>query len=370
MKKLRQQWSSLFPITLRDIGTTLGILCAATLICFLLRTVSTTDFHVPLIFVCAVMLISFLTQGYFFGLVASVISVFGVNYAFTYPYFAFNFSLTGYPLTFIVSFVVSIITCTLATRVRQGELLRGEAEREKLRADLLRAISHDLRTPLTAIVGAVNVVLEDDGTLSENEKRSLLTGAKSDAEWLTNMVENLLSITRIENDGPAVHTEPQAVEEIAAEAVSKFRRQYPDIPLEVQVPEELLLVPMDAMLIEQVIINLLMNAAIHGKTVSEIRLSVRQEADRAVFTVADNGEGIRQDLLPLLFNRAVRRAAVAADDASRNMGIGLTVCSAIIRAHGGEIRAENLPGRGALFSFTLPLERGTECAGTDTAAEQ
>ncbi|MBR5489953.1 MAG: PAS domain-containing sensor histidine kinase, partial [Oscillospiraceae bacterium] len=139
-----------FPISLRDALISLGILGCGVVLCFFLQFISDTDFHVPLIFVLAVLLVSLFTDGYFFGLIASVLSVFAVNFAFTYPYFHFNFSMTGYPLTFLCMFVVSVSTCTLMSRVRAGEQMRLEAEKEKMRANLLRAISHDFRTPLTS----------------------------------------------------------------------------------------------------------------------------------------------------------------------------------------------------------------------------
>ena len=141
------------PFSLRDLLKTAAILALASVVCAGLKPLSDSDFHVPLIFVLAVLLVSLTTDGYFFGSLASVVAVFGVNIVFTYPYFQLNFSRTGYPLTFLCMFAVSLITCTLTTRVRQGEQIRMEAEREKLRANLLRAISHDLRTPLTSISG-------------------------------------------------------------------------------------------------------------------------------------------------------------------------------------------------------------------------
>jgi len=347
-----------FPLTLRDGLTTVAILLLASVICLLLQTISATDAHVPLIFVAAVLLVSLLTQGYAFGLFASLVAVLGVNYAFTYPYFELNFSLTGYPLTFIVTFAVSVITCTLTSRVRQSETIRIEAEKEKMRANLLRAISHDFRTPLTGIIGSVNVMLEDEGRLSGEERRALLTETRSDAEWLINMVENLLSITRVGAGAPAaLHREVQAAEEVMAEAVAKFRRQYPDFRLEVSAPEELLLVPMDAMLIEQVILNLLINAATHGGRATGAALSLRRAGETAEFAVSDDGVGFPRELLPRLLRTAVPAAQT---DTGRNMGIGLMVCSAIVGAHGGTMEAENRPEGGALVRFALPLAEETE----------
>ena len=352
-KALSRDLKRMFPLGIRDAITTLIILFFASLICFLLQTISTTDSHVPLIFVLAVLLTSLLTQGYAYGLLASLVSVFGVNYAFTYPYFAFNFTMTGYPLTFIITFTVSVITCTLTTRVRQSEQIRIDAEKEKMRANLLRSISHDFRTPLTSIMGSIDVVLENTGSLSDEQRRSLLLEAHSEAQWLINMVENLLSITRIggNNRQAELHKELQAVEEVVGEAVLRFRHQYPDILLSVKIPDELLMVPMDAVLIEQLLMNLLVNAAEHGEQVTKIEVTVTKLEEAVRFCVSDDGVGIDRKILPDLFRMPVGDRG---SETRRIMGIGLTVCKAIADAHGGDMSAENRSDGGASVSFTLP----------------
>ena len=356
-----------FPLSLHDVLVTLGILSAASALCLLLQPISEADSHVTLIFVLAVVLISRWTEGYLMGFAGCLFAVFGVNYAFTYPYFKFNFSMTGYPLTFVITFVVSVIIGTLTSRVKQSEQIRMESEREKMRANLLRGISHDFRTPMTSIIGALNAVIEDNGQIPREEQIQLLTDARSDAEWLIHMMENLLSITRISDD-PAhnLHKEPQAAEEVMWDAVSHFRKQYPAIQVHIQIPDDVLMVPMDALLIEQVIGNLLMNAATHGKTVTEIVLSVRREKQFAVFRVTDNGVGIDRRTLPLLFDGiSAPRPRAESGDASRNMGIGLSVCKSIIRAHGGRIFADASPQGGAVFTFTLPLEEDGHVSETE-----
>jgi len=360
MKKSRFPFKGIFPFCWRDAFVTLGIIALASALCAFLKLFSDSDFHVPLIFVLATLLVSLMTTGYLFGIAASIISVFGVNIVFTYPYFRMNFSLTGYPLTFLCMFAVSIITCTLASRVKESERVRIEAEREKTRANLLRAISHDFRTPLTSMIGSINVVRENGDILSAADKNRLLDDAKSEAEWLINMVENLLSITRIGGDpSTALHTEPQVVEEVLWEAVNRFRHQYPDLKVNIRIPEELLLVEMDAVLIEQVILNLLINAAIHGKTATQATLSVVKCNRHALFAVEDNGGGIPQEKLPHLFDGYIPRKD-SHSDSVRTMGIGLSVCNTIVTAHGGAMMAENTT-IGARLSFTLPLtEEGLE----------
>ncbi|MEG1918342.1 MAG: DUF4118 domain-containing protein, partial [Oscillospiraceae bacterium] len=342
--------------SLRDSLITIGILLSATELCILLRLVEdSTDGFASLIFVLAVLLVSRLTTGYFYGLAASLLGVIGVNFIFTYPYLAFNFTISGYPVTFFTMLVVSLITCALTTQIKQQERLRAESEKEKMRANLLRSVSHDIRTPLTSIVGATSAVLDNEATLTAAQKRGLLEDVKEDAQWLIRVVENLLSITRISDTAAEITKETEAAEEILAESVRKFRKRYPAYAVTVEVPDELVLVPMDAILIEQVLGNLLENAARHGETATEIRLSVKLEGRYAAFFVRDNGVGIPDKILPTLFDGSMKQGEIKRSDGKRNMGIGLAVCLAIVHAHGGTMTAQNLPKGGAEFSFRLPL---------------
>lgn len=350
-----------FPFSLKDMMISVAIITMASLLSFMLQSVSESDSHVPLIFVLAVLLISRLTTGYLFGLLASAIAVIMVNYSFTYPYMQLDFTMTGYPLTFICMFGVSAITCTLTAAVKRGEQSRLETEREHMRANLLRAISHDFRTPLTTISGSVDMMIENIPQLSPEDIRVLLTEIKEETEWLNNIVDNILSITRFGIDARQhLHKQPEIAEEILAEAVSRFRRQTcaQNVSVSIDVPEEILVVPADAMLLEQVIINLLVNAAVHGKTTTQIRCTVSRAEDMALFCICDNGDGISPVLLPHLFDTGSSAYVNGRSDNDHNrfMGIGLSVCKTIIEAHGGTIQAENTPYRGAMFSFTLPLE--------------
>ena len=233
-----------------------------------------------------------------------------------------------------------------------------ENEKEKMRANLLRSVSHDIRTPLTSIVGATSTILETP-TLSPAEQRDLLEDVRDDAQWLIQVVENLLSITRIGSDPACIHKEAEPAEEILGVAVQKFRKRYPDVFVGVCAPETLLFVPMDAILIGQVLSNLLENAVLHGKTTTKIDLSVQCDGDGALFSVRDNGQGISPDLLPTLFDGTLKHGETSSCDGKRNMGLGLSVCLAIVRAHGGTMEAQNLAD-GAEFTFRLPLSTGGE----------
>ena len=357
-QQTRQKKESFVTLTCRDALVTLGILAVATGCCFLMHSGEQADSHAPLIFVLAVLLISRFTNSYFYGMVASIIAVIEVNYIFTYPYFHLNFTLSGYPLTFVAMFSVSMVVGMLTTQIKQQEKIRTEIEKEQMRANLLRAVSHDIRTPLTSIVGAVSAVVENHDKLSEEKTLSLLGDVKEEAQWLVRVVENLLLVTRIDADSAKVTKEPELVEEIFGEAVVKFKKRFPGAPVKIKMPEEALFVPMDAMLIEQVLCNLMENAVLHGGVVSEIVLGVRTEGEYACFFVEDDGVGIAKEVLPRILSESIYRENSENVDGKRNMGIGLTVCQSIILAHGGTVRAYNRKEGGAAFEFSLPIKEG------------
>ena len=339
---------------LRDALLTAGLLCAAVALCLFLRQFDEGDTYVGLLFVLAVASISRWTEGYTWGIVSSFFGVICVNYIFTFPYWAFNFTMTGYPLTFFTLLVVALMISTMTTQIKRQERLRLEIERRAIRADLLRAMSHDIRTPLTSIVGNTAALLEDQGMLSPEQKHSLLLDVNEDAQWLIRMVENILSITRISGEDDRLATECEAAEEVAGEASRKFSKRFPDVKISVQVPDEVLLVPMDITLIQQVLMNLLENAVLHGEA-SQIQLRVVKEQDGACFVVEDNGCGISPAKLPSIFDGQLTTDHHSADG-KKNMGIGLSVCYSIVKAHGGTMTAANRPDGGAEFRFTLPLE--------------
>lgn len=354
-KTLRARLRQLFPFSWRDLGVSLGFLGLAAILCALLRMIDSSDVFVALIFECAVVLVSRFTDGYLFGLLASFLGVFGVNWIFTYPYMQLNFTISGYPLTFLVMLAVSVVVSALTTQIKQQEKLRAEAEKEKMRGNLLRAVSHDIRTPLTAIVGGIDAILENGEKLSPETRTSLLENMRDESNWLIGVVENLLSVTRM-SGASNIKKELEAGEEVLSAAAMKFQRHYPATRVEISAPDTLLMIPMDIILIEQVLINLMENAVQHGKTTTQISLRLTRSDDLAVFEVSDDGQGIEPSLLPHLFDGYLTRDQEAISDKRRNMGIGLSVCKSIVQAHGGAMRASNRPTGGALLQFTLPLE--------------
>ena len=338
----------------QDMAITLGALALTALLCFSLNGLARSSAASTLVFVLCVHIVARLTDGYAWGIAASVAAVLLVNFVFTYPFMEFNFTIAGYPLTFVTMLTVSVSTSALTTNVKKQERLRLEGEKAKVRADLLRSVSHDLRTPLTSIAGAAAVLL-DSPELPEDKRRELLLGVRDDSEWLIRMVENLLSITRVGGENAQIQKTPEAVEEVVADAVRKFRKLRPDIAVETCIPEEVLFVPMDAVLICQVLTNLLENAVLHAEGMTTLTLRVFTLGSRAVFEVSDNGCGIPKERLRTLFT-GVLPADAAADSGKHGMGIGLSVCAAIVKAHGGEIQAESKVGEGTSIRFWLETE--------------
>ena len=358
MNRIRQRrLKDLCPLCWRDTLYTIVILLCTSVLCLCMSNLDPGgNTYVSMLFLLAVVLISRFTNGYFYGIIGSFLGMFCVNYMFTYPFFAFNFTISGYPITFISMLVVSLITCTLTTQIKEQEKFRAAAELEKMRSNLLRAVSHDLRTPLTSILGASSAILENDDVIDKQRRIELLSGIREEAEWLIRMVENLLSVTRFQSGVTNLYKQPEAAEEIMGEAVQKFHKRFPALPVSVQVPEEMLEVPMDPILIEQVIVNLLENAAKHSGGASHAELSVKKVGEQAVFEVWNDGNSIPPSEIPHLFTGYyLHRAEQGGADTGRNMGIGLAVCMSIIQAHGGNMKVENSPRGGVMFQFHLPL---------------
>jgi two-component system sensor histidine kinase KdpD len=494
-----------------DMLKTLGLLIAATVLSLGLRLLDIEDQNVIMVYILSVLIVSRVTTGYLYGIIASVLSVLTFNFFFTIPYFTFNAIQPGYPITFLIMLIVALITSAFTVRIKteaqfsvdrehrtevlyeinkkllatrglenivaltndyisklfnrsvvfyaqdpgngstgtmlqlptdkdasflltederavahwvfinqkragagtdtlmgasafympvisQGNVLGViglsctkenlnqnnrvflrritsqvamalerqylsdeqrqiliESEKEKMRSNLLRAISHDLRTPLTGILGASSTILENSDFVDRAMHNKLLMNIKEDSQWLIRMVENLLSVTRINEGTMNVTKTPEAAEEIVAEALSRIRKRFTNRKIAVKVPDTFLLVPMDGTLIEQVLINLLENAVKHSPEDSTIEVEVKKNGNFAVFEVIDYGEGIAEQDLPYLFEGYISNEKYSSDS-TRGMGVGLSICMSIIKAHNGKMEAFNKKSGGAIFRFMLPLE--------------
>lgn len=503
-----------FHFSWEDAIKTFSILVAATLLSYGIRRLDIMNQNIIMVYIFSVLLVSRMTEGYWYGIIASVISVLTFNFFFTEPYFTFNAIQTGYPLTFAIMLLVALITSALTVRIKaearlavrrehrteilyeinkrllatrgldrivaltndyvvklfgrsiifftvdpeqgedgevaqasddlgasvlnsadekavahwvflnqkragagtdtlmgaaafympvisQGKVLAVwgvsckngtldhstrlflrmiasqvamalerqqlsdeqrnimvESEKEKMRSTLLRAISHDLRTPLAGILGASSAIRENGKTLDENTRDSLVANIQEESQWLIRMVENLLSVTRINEDASNLTKSQEAAEEVIGEAVSRVKRRFPQARILVHVPEEFLEVPMDGTLIVQVLINLLENAIKYSPGDSPVEVCLEKEGAWARFQVLDRGRGIPNEDLPHLFT-GYRPSESKSADSSRGMGIGLSICKTIVSAHQGSLEAENRKDGGTIFRFTLPL-KGSE----------
>lgn len=342
---------------LKDLLFTLFILVVTYFLSYYMQFVFETDTLVPTVFVLGVFFVSLQTEGYVWGVLASLASVFLVNFTFTAPYFAIDLITPVNMFAALVMLLIAIMTSTLTTQIKQQEKIKAESEKERMRGNLLRAVSHDLRTPLTSIYGATSVIIENYDSISKEKQLKLLGEIHEDSQWLVRMVENLLSVTRIDDSVTKVLKEPVVLEELLDSVIVKFNKHYPKQKVTVSVPEEFISIPMDAILIQQVLMNIMENAVIHATGLTQLSLSVQVDNKTAIFEVADDGCGIPDDRINNLFTGySERDSSVPTDGSRNNMGIGLSVCSTIIKAHGGIIYAKNRPEGGALCGFTLEME--------------
>ena len=340
---------------IKDILITVTVMLLAIFSSMVFKKLNVLE-HSTTIFVFAVFLISLYTDGYVYGILSGIVAMLAVNYAFTYPYFKWDFMTPVNVISAVIMTMIAVLTGMLTTKLKEHEVMKAESERERMRANLLRAISHDLRTPLTTIYGASCTLAENIDTLSDEQKRNVLKSIQEDSTWLIRMVENLLSITRIDDGRIKIIKTPIVLDELIESVMSKFTSRYPGQKIEMELPDDIVVIPMDAILIEQVLVNILENAVVHAKGMTKLILRVYTTAHEAVFEVEDNGCGIPKERMHHIFTGCYDGLDNNSDSCKRNAGIGLSVCATIIKAHGGEISAENLKSGGAVFRFALEKE--------------
>lgn len=230
-----------------------------------------------------------------------------------------------------------------------------EIESERLRSNLLRSISHDLRSPLAGIKGAISTIIETGELLSKDTKDELFQGIYDDTEWLIRLVENLLSMTRFEGGNMKIKKNLELVEEVVYEAVQRTSKRLKDHEIKVTVPEDVIMLSMDGNLIEQVLINLFDNAIKFTPKEALIEVKVYEEVGDVIFEVIDDGIGISEEILPHIFDRFFTNGDKISDS-RRGVGLGLAICKSIVEGHGGKISAQNKDEGGAIFRFNIPKE--------------
>ena len=236
----------------------------------------------------------------------------------------------------------------------EKQAIEMETQRERLRSNLLRAISHDLRTPLTSISGNAGILMEKSIDLSQEKKQEIYNSIYDDSIWLINLTENLLSITRFENSSMRLQINAELLDDVFKEAVSHLDRKAKEHKIIVELEDDLLMARMDVRLIIQVIINIINNAVKYTPVGSEIKLSAKKQDKMVCISIADDGPGISDESKERIFDMFYTSGIDA--DSRRGLGLGLSLCKSIVDAHGGSIEVKDNEPHGAVFSFTLPLE--------------
>lgn len=349
---------------LKKICCAAAALAAATLLGYLFKYAGFPETNIVLLYTLAVLVTGCLAKGYVCGILTAVAATLTFNYFFTSPYHSLNVDDPSYMITFaimtMVSVVAGILTSMVRTNAKEAEQKAQEIEHERYRGNLLRAISHDLRTPFAGIMGTSEMIM--DMTKKDDPRYEMAKGISKDAKWLHGLVENILSLTKLQEGRMVIKKQPEAVEEIIEGALAQMASRAPEYEIKVELPDELLMASMDGKLMMQVLINLLDNAVKHTQADKEIKILAAKSEDgkNVIFKVLDEGDGIAQEDLPNIFG-TFYTSKIKPADAKKGIGLGLAICESIVEAHGGRIYAENRKDRsGAQFTFTLPLDTGEE----------
>jgi two-component system sensor histidine kinase KdpD len=292
--------------------------------------------------------------------IASALSVVAYDVFFIAPHYTFSVHDQRHLLTFAIMFAVGLVISHLALRIRrqekEAEAATLRVRTEEIRSSLLSAVSHDLRTPLAAITGA-GTTLRESSDLSAHERRELLDTLCEEAERLERLVANLLDMTRLEAGALEVKREWVPVEELVGSALSRIEGRIDGRPITTEIPPDLPLAPVDPVLFEHALVNLLENALKYTPAGSPIEIAARRAGDGIELELADRGPGLPEPAEPL-FEKFVRHAPRG----TGGVGLGLPIARGIARAHGGDVVAENRPGGGARFVLNLPLVGGAPAA--------
>ena len=238
--------------------------------------------------------------------------------------------------------------------VKKENKVQIEMQKERLRADMLRSISHDFRTPLAGIMGLASTACDNYDKINDEVRKNFFQSIYEDADWLNEIVENILQTTRFEAGKVTLNLEEEAAEEIITDAVTHVKKHALNYNIQVEIPEEIILIKVDAILIRQVIVNLLNNAINYSPEKTEITISLYRKENQVIFEVKDNGPGILQNDLVGLFDRFHKTSVNLLNQ--RGMGLGLSLCKTIIQAHGGDITLRNYEPHGTLVTFYITSE--------------
>lgn len=349
----------------KDLAVSLLVVTAATLAGYVFKLFHLTDADIIMLYIIAVLVISIFTSKMRYCLISSVVGVVLFNYFFTSPEFSLSAHDAGYPVTFVTMFITAFISGSLANKLKRNIVIAEKNAREKeeaallaqneqLRANMLRSISHDLRTPLTSISGYASTLLSSENTLDESARQQIYTDIYSESMWLIGIVENLLYATRIEDGRMQLNISVEILDDIVQEVVKHIERTYPKRNIIVDMHDEIIPVRCDANLIVQVIVNLCDNAIKYSDEETQVTISVTREKDSAVISVSDNGIGIADNEKEKVFEMFYTGGS-RSSDSRRSLGLGLALCKSIIDSHGGVISISDNTPNGTNVSITLPI---------------
>jgi two-component system sensor histidine kinase KdpD len=289
------------------------------------------------------------------AVLTSVLGVIAFDLVFVPPYYRLAVHDPQYFVTFAVMLATALLISELTQRVRRhseaAKVAWQHVETEFLRNVLLSGVSHELRTPLTAIAGAAGALVETRDRLSIEAQNELLSTIVAEAQRMDRLINNLLDMTRLESGGMTVKKEWQPIAEVIGSALHRMEQRLGDRRVTTRVPGDLPLVQIDAVLIEQVLINLLDNAVEYTPASTAIEVAARLRDGGVEVEVADDGPGLPAGAEQRVFQKFFRAAA---PNNRRGIGLGLAICRGIIEAHGATITAHNRPAGGACFLFTVP----------------
>ena len=349
-------------INLQDFLIMTAVMAGATAVSFLIDRSRFSNSNIVTIYILAVLITSVLTAERIYGIIASVLYILLFNFLFIEPRFSLLVYDPDYMVTYLVSMISAIITGNVSARMKQStwqamknwrerEEAQIVAENERFRSKLLRSISHDLRTPLTSISGnAANLVAHADA-LDEKEKQLIYQDIYEDSIWLIDLVENLLSITKLE-ESVEIHPVPEVVADVLESAVKASCRYKRGHNIILETDGDCLMAMMDVPLILQVVNNLISNAIKHTPSYTTIRIRDWMEDGKIMVSVVDDGPGIPDEEKERIFD-LLYVGKGASDDSSRSLGLGLNLCKSILEAHGQAIRVEDAVPHGSIFVFSL-----------------
>ncbi len=342
--------------TAKNVLLSLLILLCSTLLGQLFYSLKFTGANTITVYILGALLTALFTKNYICAAGFSLASVLLFSFLFTEPVYTFKAYDSGFPVTFAIMLVASLITGTLAIQnlrnAKEKEQNALLAKNEQLRANLLRSISHDLRTPLTAISGNSENLIANFDKIDADTRKQILTDINEDSRWLIALVENLLSISRISEGRMSINMSAQLAYEVITEALQHIGRNSDTHIIKTELGDGLLLADMDARLISQVIVNLVDNALKYTEKGTEITVSAVDVGNSIKFSVTDTGKGIpdsQKEAVFKMFYTGENRVA----DCRRSMGLGLSLCDSIISAHGGKLILEDNKPQGCVFSFML-----------------